>query len=170
MEQHERAWSIEFERIARDVREALGVSVVAVHHIGSTAIPGVTWAKPVIDLLVELDRLQHADQSASRLAPEGFEPRGEYGITGRRYFVRPAGSGLSRVHLHIYEVGNDQVDRHLAFRDYLRAHPDEAEAYSALKRRLAEVHASDKASYQAGKADFTVRIEELAAQPQRNLH
>lgn len=164
--EHDQAWSTEFERIAREVREMLGASVVAVHHIGSTAIPAVAWAKPVIDVLVEVNRLQHADRNTDRLTRDGFEPRGEYGIIGRRYYVRPARAARSRVHLHIYPAGHDQVDRHLAFRDYIRAHPDVAEGYSMLKRRLADVHASDKGSYQAGKADFIARTEGLATQSQ----
>lgn len=164
---YEPVWPFHFKRVSRDVKEALGTSVVAVHHIGSTALPVVEWVKPVVDVLAEVERLGDADAKCDRLLAGGFAPRGEYGLPGRRYFVRPADSAMPRVHLHIYEAGEGQVDRHLAFRDYLQAHPDEAKAYGELKRRLADVHRSDKGKYQQGKAEFIARIEEMAARWKR---
>jgi GrpB-like predicted nucleotidyltransferase (UPF0157 family) len=163
LRKYEPVWPFHFAFVSREVREALGACVVAVHHIGSTALPMVEWVKPVVDLLVEVERLANADEEGDRLFARGFAPRGEYGLPGRRYFVRPADLATPRVHLHIYEVGNEAVDRHLAFRDYLRAHPDVARAYGEFKRRLAELHRTDKGEYQQGKADFIARIEELAA-------
>ncbi len=164
---HDPSWPDDFERVAVDVRRALGDCVVAVHHIGSTSIPAVAYAKPVIDVLVEVGVLRHVDERADRLIALGYEARGEYGIAGRRYFVRPEAPARCGAHVHTYRVGDERVRRHLDFRDHLRSHPAEAEGYSALKLSLAEAHPSDKERYQAGKADFIARVEERASRWRR---
>ena len=134
-----------------------------VHHIGSTAVDTMLWSKPVIDILVEVRDLTDLDGPvAEHLTKCGFESRGEYGITGRRYFVRAAGTNRLKTHVHCHEHGDAQIDRHLRFRDYLRSHPSEAAAYSTLKSQLASAHGPDKAAYQAGKAEFIARMEKSA--------
>src|SRR6185436_9586865 len=115
----------------------LGNAVVAVHHIGSTAIPGI-HAKPVVDILLEVTDIAQVDAATEAIERLGYEARGEFGIRGRRYFRKGDGSGESTHHVHAYRTGSRDVERHLAFRDYLIANPEEARAYSVLKQRLAE--------------------------------
>ena len=153
-------WARAYDAERDALAEALGPAAVAIHHVGSTSVPGLA-AKPVVDVLVEASDLPAVDAAASRLEALGYEARGEYGIPGRRYFSRPAGSGPA-VHVHAFRKGDPHVERHLRFRDYLRAHPVEAARYGALKRELAAAHARDRASYQAGKADFIRRVVEHA--------
>lgn len=161
--QRDEGWPQRFEEAAEELGRLLGDGVVATHHIGSTAVVTVAWVKPVLDILVEVRSLSAlAGPVESRLGEHGFEARGEYGIPGRRYFVRAAGAGRPKVHAHVYEHGDAQIDRHLRFRDYLRKHPAEAAAYSALKRRLVAIHGADRAAYQAGKAEFIARAEQRA--------
>jgi GrpB-like predicted nucleotidyltransferase (UPF0157 family) len=159
---YDTSWPRQFEAAAQELRRRIGESTVAIHHVGSTAIDTIPWSKPVIDLVVVVRNLNDLDGSAGeRLATSGFEARGEYGVPGRRYFVRPADRDRLRTHVHCYERGDASVDRYLRFRDYLRSHPTEAAAYSALKRRLASEHGHDKAAYQAGKSEFVARIQRL---------
>src|SRR5581483_9409001 len=92
-------WPAAFERAAREVREALGESLLAIHHIGSTSIPGI-HAKPIIDMLAVASDLSRVDQCAERMRGIGYEAMGEFGIGGRRYFRRdnPAGVRTEQVH------------------------------------------------------------------------
>lgn len=151
-------WPSEFDRVRGELSAVLGPSAAAIHHIGSTSVPGLC-AKPVIDVLVETPDLSMIDRASPSLERLGYEARGEYGIEGRRYFSRPPGPSL-KVHVHCFESGHVRGARHLRFRDWLRLHPVEAASYGDLKRRLADTYADDRDGYQDAKAGF---IEELLA-------
>src|ERR1700754_549093 len=136
---HDPRWRDAFEAEARRVAEALGENVAAVHHIGSTSIPGI-YAKPVVDMLVEVRDVAEVDGRSAAMESIGYEVMGEYGIPGRRYFRKDDRDGVRTHHIHAFEAGSAEVVRHLAFRDYMLAHPADAQRYSELKRRLAEEH------------------------------
>ncbi len=152
-----RLFQAEGERLAA----ALGDEVVAIHHIGSTAIPGV-HAKPTLDVLIEVRAIEPIDAADEALVALGYECCGENGIPGRRYFVKQVGSAHTH-HLHVYAVGHPQVERHLRFRDYLRAHREVARAYSQLKARLAQQFPEDGERYTHGKDGFVAEVDRLAA-------
>src|ERR671921_2732344 len=96
---HNPRWREAFEAEARQVAAALGENVVAIHHIGSTAIPNI-YAKPVIDLLVEVRDITEADGRSSAMESLGYEVMGEYGIPGRRYFRKDDRQGVRTHNLH----------------------------------------------------------------------
>lgn len=154
-------WRAQFVREARVVAQALGGLAHTLHHIGSTAIEGI-HAKPVIDMLLLVPDLGALDARAAALQQAGYEAKGEYGIAQRRYFRKSTPQGVRTHHLHAFVAGNTGARRHLAFRDYMNAHPDAAQAYSELKRRLAERHPGDAAAYIAGKDAFVQRHEAAA--------
>lgn len=158
---HDPGWARKFECEAQLVRAALGSAVTAIHHIGSTAVPGI-YAKPIIDMLVEVTSLQAVEQQAATLAAEGYEAMGEFGLPGRRYFRKDNAAGAREYQVHAYAVGSPELERHLAFRDYLRSHSDVAEEYSGLKRRLAKQYPSDIEAYMDGKDPFIKATEEAA--------
>jgi GrpB-like predicted nucleotidyltransferase (UPF0157 family) len=95
------------------------------------------------------------------LQRRGYDAKGEYGLPGRRYFRKIEGS-RHLVHLHCYQSGNPEIIRHLAFRDYLRAHPDVANEYAELKLKLVETHPNSLNDYMDGKDVFVKRVEKLA--------
>ena len=162
---HDPEWRQEFEREAAQITAAAGGgSVVTVHHIGSTAIPHI-YAKPVIDMLLVVK--DHTDLDAKQAAMEalGYKALGEFGIAGRRYFRRDNADGDRTHQVHAFEAGSPQIARHLAFRDYLIAHPDIAQQYSDLKRELAAQHPSDIEAYMDGKHEFIQEIDRRAARP-----
>jgi GrpB-like predicted nucleotidyltransferase (UPF0157 family) len=159
---HNPDWQQTFEQAAQQVAQALGDNVVAIHHIGSTAIPDI-YAKPIIDLLLVVRAIVLVDQHNPTMAAQGYEAMGEYGIPGRRYFRKHDAAGVRTHHVHVFEVGSAQIERHLAFRDYLRSHPAEAQAYSDLKRRLAQTHPTDIDAYMDGKHGFIQAIDATAA-------
>jgi GrpB-like predicted nucleotidyltransferase (UPF0157 family) len=161
---HDPAWAAEFDRSSRAVADALaaGDAPVTLHHIGSTAIPGI-YAKPVIDMLAIVDgdvaRLDACNGGMTRL---GYEAMGEFGIPGRRYFRRDDPATGARTHqVHAFARGSPHVERHLAFRDFLRSHPEHAAEYSELKRRLTATPVEIDA-YMDGKDAFIKDMERRA--------
>ena len=160
---HNSRWREEFEAEAKRVAAALGgENVAAVHHIGSTAIPDI-YAKPVIDLLVEVRDIIEVDGRSSAMQSLGYEVMGEFGIPGRRYFRKDDREGIRTHQIHAFETGSAQIERHLAFRDYMIAHPAEARMYSELKRKLAAEHPQSPDEYMDGKDDFIKETDRRAA-------
>lgn len=158
-------WKALFEKEAELLYRAVGpvapVAPVAlkVHHIGSTAVPGL-WAKPIIDLLVEVSDLDALDARLPNLRGLGYQARGENGIARRRYFTK--GGDQRTHHLHAYLPGSKHVLRHLCVRDFLIAHPLAAAQYSSLKRACAARHCHDPALYADAKAPHLQGLEQQA--------
>jgi GrpB-like predicted nucleotidyltransferase (UPF0157 family) len=159
---HNPQWRDAFESEAAQIAAALGEIVVAIHHIGSTAIPNI-YAKPVIDLLVEVRDIAEADGRNSAMRSLGYEVKGEFGIPGRRYFRKDNREGIRTHQVHAFEAGSAEVVRHLSFRDYMIAHPEDAQEYSELKQKLARQHPENMDGYMDGKDDFIKDIDQKAA-------
>jgi GrpB-like predicted nucleotidyltransferase (UPF0157 family) len=160
---HDPQWRGAFEAEVKHVAAALGENVVAIHHIGSTAIPNI-YAKPIIDLLVEMRDIAEVDRRSSAMESLGYEVMGEYGIPGRRFFRKDNREEIRTHHIHAFESGSAEGERHLAFRDYMIAHPDDALRYGELKRKLAEEHPQSIEEYMDGKDGFIKEIDRRAAQ------
>jgi GrpB-like predicted nucleotidyltransferase (UPF0157 family) len=160
---HDPRWRDASEAEAKHVVAALGENVVAIHHIGSTAIPDI-YAKPVVDLLVEVRDVTEVDGRSSAMESLGYEVMGEYGIPGRRYFRKDTREGIRTHNIHAFEASSAEVERHLAFRDYMIAHPGDAQRYSELKRKLAEEHPLSFEEYMDGKDDLIKEMDRRAAQ------
>lgn len=158
---HDTSWASEYSRASKQVLNALDGAVVAIHHIGSTAISGI-HAKPIIDILVETDSLSQIDARTARMTAIGYEAMGEFGLTGRRYFRMDNEDGIRTHHVHVFEANSDSVIRHLAFRDFMNAHPDYAQLYSLLKQELAAACNDDIEKYMDGKDPFIKKTEALA--------
>jgi GrpB-like predicted nucleotidyltransferase (UPF0157 family) len=159
---HNPQWRDAFEAEAGHVAAALGENAAAIHHIGSTAIPNI-YAKPVIDMLVEVKDITVLDGQSSAMESLGYEVMGEFGIPGRRYFRKETPEGIRTHQIHAFEAGSAEAKRHLAFRDYMIAHPGEALMYSELKRKLAEEHPLNIDGYIDGKDAFIKEIDRRAA-------
>lgn len=159
---YDRGWNDAFKAQATVLEACLGESLAALHHIGSTAIPGI-MAKPIIDILVEAKSLAAIDARTHAMRDAGYEARGEYGVPERRYFSKPAQSaGALGFHVHGFGQGAPEALRHLRFRDYLLLRPDMAAQYSALKRSLGDGAGVLAADYQQRKAGFVQRVQTLA--------
>ncbi|HEX8319170.1 GrpB family protein [Longimicrobium sp.] len=160
---HDPRWRDAFDAEAKHIAAALGPNLVAIHHIGSTAIPDI-YAKPVIDLLVEVDDVEAIDARSSAMGSIGYEVMGEFGIPGRRYFRKDDQHGTRTHQVHAFQAGSGEVQRHLAFRDYMIAHPAEAQRYSELKRKLAEDYPWSMDGYVDGKDGFIKEMDRRAAE------
>ena len=153
-------WPAEFEREAQRLKALLGDVLVTIHHIGSTSVPGLA-AKPIIDLLPLVRDIFELESCTPVLQAAGYHAWGEYGLPGRRYFTKD--HGAYRTHnVHIYQVDDPDVDRHLAFCAYLRFHPQARQEYEDLKRRVFQLHPADIGAYNGGKNEWIKRIEPVA--------
>lgn len=150
-------WPGLFAEEAKRLRQAIGGALVAVEHVGSTSIPGLS-AKPVIDILVGVRVLGEGEKAVPALDALGYEYRGENGIPGRLFLRKGLVEYRRTHHLHMVGMGHEQWASMLSFRDYLRAHPDEAGRYEALKRDLASQFRGDRRAYTDGKAEFVEAV------------
>lgn len=157
---YDRDWLDRFKAEAAALSAVLGFEAIAVHHFGSTAIPGIS-AKPIIDILVEVRDITRIDGYSRQLIELGYRPQAEAGIPGSRFFVK--GDDRARTaHMHVVQSGSPEVARHLAFRDYLIAFPGAARAYAHLKEDLARRFPEDIDGYIAGKEAFVKEMESKA--------
>ena len=158
-----RPWAEDYQVLfgeeAMLLREVLGEEAMGIFHIGSTSVPGLK-SKPIIDILIAVRDISRVDGFKREMEEVGYAALGENGIPGRRYFQK--GVDDHSHHVHMFESGNPEIERHIAFRDYLRAHPQVAEKYGTLKAGLAEKHPYDIDSYQSGKGAMIFEIQEEA--------
>jgi GrpB-like predicted nucleotidyltransferase (UPF0157 family) len=160
-------YRVEWAEIARveatRLRDAIGPDIIVeIHHIGSTSIPGI-HAKPTIDLMPLVTDLATLDTREGAACALGYEWRGEFGIPGRRFLTRMNNDRSKRLfNVHCFEASMPDVDRHLAFRDYMRAYPEHAKAYEAEKFRARDVQPDDTLAYSQEKGPWIVAAERKA--------
>ena len=153
-------WANQYCLEAKRITSVLTGEIIEIHHIGSTAIIS-TFSKPIIDILAIVRNISVVDRLNDRMIEIGYRPMGEYGIEGRRFFVK--GTDELRIcHLHTFQVGNLKIMEHLYIRDYLRANPNIAIQYSDLKRRLAQEYSQDIDKYMEGKNSFITNVIQTA--------
>jgi len=130
--------------------------IIDIHHIGSTSIPGI-YAKPVIDILIGVVDIKNIDKYNGEMDTLGYVCQGEYGIKGRRFFMK--GLYNRTHHIHIFQSDNPEILRHINFRDYMISHLGEARIYSELKREMAIKFRYDIEGYCNGKDAFIKDID-----------
>jgi GrpB-like predicted nucleotidyltransferase (UPF0157 family) len=134
--------------------------VLGIEHFGSTAVPGLA-AKPIIDILIAVMSLARAKATlVEPITSLGYVYWAENPKTDRMFFVKgmpPYGERRTH-HVHITEPDGEMWRRRLAFRDYLRARPDEARRYEALKRDLAVRYPTDREGYTNAKTEFVEAV------------
>ena len=152
-------WKEMYKEESEKIKNVLSDIIIDIHHIGSTAMPGIK-AKPVIDILVEVKDIEGVDQYNHKMKELGYEAMGEYGIPKRRFFRR--GGDKRTHHIHIFQLGNEEIERHINFKEYLIAHPDKAREYSKLKEKLANNYTYNVENYNNGKSYFIKEIDKKA--------
>ncbi|CAL7960948.1 N-acetyltransferase domain-containing protein [Alphaproteobacteria bacterium] len=134
---YDHEWIPLFENEAKLIKQALDENCIAIHHFGSTSVPGL-GAKPIIDILVEVTDLSNITPNS--LQEESYTPIGEFVIPFHFLFIKRKENRIKTHYVHIFETGDPQIKRNLMFRDYLRNNRDVVDAYEKLKQRLAEEH------------------------------
>jgi GrpB-like predicted nucleotidyltransferase (UPF0157 family) len=155
IEPHDPAWPAAFESEREALEAAIGGwAVGGIHHVGSTAVPGLA-AKPIVDILVGVEDLASSRACFEPLA--GLEYRyAPYRAEEMHWFCKPHPERRTH-HLHLAPAGGRRFADELAFRDRLRADPETAAAYERLKRELAARHPEDREAYTDAKRDFIRR-------------
>jgi GrpB-like predicted nucleotidyltransferase (UPF0157 family) len=151
--EHDGAWASRFTAESERLRGAIDSHILAIEHVGSTAVPGLP-GKPVLDIAIAVVHESSADACIAPLESLGYEYRGPHGddLT-RRYYVRDV-TGRRTVQIHLYILPAPAWEEKLAFRDALRSDPALVTAYAAEKQRVAEAVGWDKAAYSVEKGPF----------------
>jgi GrpB-like predicted nucleotidyltransferase (UPF0157 family) len=147
------AWPARFEHERVTIAGALGATVIAIEHIGSTSVPGLA-AKPIVDVLVTVADVDDEDAYLPALEQAGYGLRVRE--RGHRMFRTPRRD----VHVHVWAATDPEVRRYLLFRDRLRADADDRARYEALKRGLAEREWDEMNDYAQAKSAL---VEEILA-------
>jgi GrpB-like predicted nucleotidyltransferase (UPF0157 family) len=132
LREYDASWAELFEQERARLAPIFDGSAIGIEHIGSTSVPGLC-AKPIVDMLVGMRRLDLSDDQVAAMTSLGYEYLGEYGLPGRLFFRKQPRTH----HVHVVEHGGDHWERQLLFRDALRSDPEERERYDEFKRRLA---------------------------------
>lgn len=156
---HDPQWAKNAMAESKALASILGATLLTVHHVGSTAIPGI-HAKLVLDLIPVVTSLSELDRRQTDIEALGYEWWGELGLPGRRYCTKtdPV-TGRRLTQFHCYVEGSPEITRHLAFRDYLRENPDIAAAYDREKAHCQSLNPDDSHAYGDCKEAWIKKIE-----------
>lgn len=114
----------------------------------------------MIDIMPVVKDIERVDDFNTAMIDVGYKAKGENGLPGRRFFQK--GGSERTHHIHFYDIGNPEIDRHLAFRNYLRTHPDALRKYGSLKKELSQRFPDNIDAYIRGKEQLISKIEKKA--------
>ncbi|MBO4477348.1 MAG: GrpB family protein [Lachnospiraceae bacterium] len=146
VEKYDAAWAQDFRQIEQELKEALGDLALRIEHVGSTSVKGLS-AKPIIDLDIVIPDYSRFDAVVAALETIGYNHEGDLGIPGREAFKYSGKEHLRRHHLYVCTETSEELKRHLAFRDYLRSHPEAVREYSRVKEEGAALYPEDIDKY-----------------------
>ena len=154
---YDEQWKRDFLEIKAELTHALGRLAMGIEHVGSTSVQGLS-AKPIIDIDVVIKDSAVLEDVVSALGEIGYQHEGDLGIAGREAFIYAGKEHLRKHHLYVCPEDSPELKRHIAFRDYLRSHPDAAREYSMIKEEGAKKYPNDIEGYIAYKSPFIERI------------
>lgn len=154
---YDEQWKQDFLKIKSDVMTMLENLIIGVEHVGSTSVQGLS-AKPIIDIDVVIKDETYLKVVISALEKMGYQHEGNLGIVGREAFKYDGKEHLKKHHLYVCPQDSLELKRHIAFRDYLRAHPDAILEYSLIKEEGAKRYPDDIEGYIAYKTPFIEKI------------
>jgi len=155
--EYDQEWPRRYEAERDRIMEKIGSEISAIEHIGTTAVPGVC-AKPVIDMMVAVPGPGKADGLLTALSQIGYEDVTKIEDNDEWFYCLGRGSCALYYHLHLVKADSEHWRRHIAFRNYLRAHPDTALEYCRLKRALARMYRTQREKYTESKTEFIERV------------
>lgn len=163
VEEYNAAWPSWFEQIRSRIEGPLQGIPHQIEHVGSTAIPDM-MAKPIIDIDIVVNPGAFL-AVRNRLAKLSYIHQGDLGILGREAFDLTDAdikSSLPPHHIYVCERNSNALKEHLAFRNFMRQHPEWRQRLSDLKRFLCEEHGNNNQTYMDGKAAMVIEITGLA--------
>ncbi len=155
-------WPVMYEEIKNQFFNSFGSKIAKIEHIGSTSVPGL-GAKPIIDVLLGVNKLKDAEEIIPNMEQLGYEYVFKYEdiMPERRYFVKSE-NGRSIHHIHSVEITSEFWERHILFRDFLREHDNVRDKYYKLKKKLSGIDWENPMDYTDSKTDFIKKIEKEA--------
>ena len=151
------AWPGCFEEVRQHLMSFLSGQDVRVEHVGSTSVPGLA-AKPILDIDIVLQNTADFAEVKALLEANGYYHVGDLGITGREAFKYDNKPQHMSHHLYVLSADSEELKRHLTFRDWLRSHPQDREAYARVKLAAAQQFPGDIAAYIDAKSDVIFEI------------
>lgn len=155
--QHDSKWNNEFQKIKSYLEKTLKNSIVAIEHVGSTSIEGL-YAKPIIDIDVVIKNYDNFQEVKSNLEKLGYYHEGDLGIKDREAFGYIEKHEFMTHHLYVCPQNSKELERHIAFRDYLKTHKEYREKYSEIKLQASKKYPTDIDSYIEFKSPFIAEI------------
>ena len=154
---YDEQWKQDFLMIKDELTSALGQLAIRIEHIGSTSVAGLS-AKPFIDIDVVIKDYTVFEDVVSALGEIGYQHSGDLGIVGREAFNYEGKDHLRKHHLYVCPADSPELKRHIAFRDYLRTHPEAVREYSRIKEEGAKQYPYDIERYIEHKSPFIEKI------------
>lgn len=154
---YQESWKNDFEQISKELQKAAGKLVLRIEHVGSTSVQGLS-AKPIIDIDLVISDDTDLTEVIDSLAKIGYVHEGNLGIEGREAFAYSGKEHLRLHHLYVCPESSCELKHHLAFRDYLRCHPEAVQAYGEVKVKAAQLFPKDIDSYIAYKSTIIEQI------------
>lgn len=156
------SWPKDFGSEKEKIEDILKDEKIKIHHIGSTSVPGMP-AKPIIDIMVEIDDVEKIDAYNKPFEKLGYIAMGEYGIEGRRYFYKEE-KGKHTHHIHIFKNDCNNAKRHLAFKKLLIENENIKKEYAELKIKGSKKYTESLEEYCEYKNIFIKEKEKIAMQ------
>ncbi|MFX3635579.1 MAG: GrpB family protein [Candidatus Pristimantibacillus sp.] len=135
-------WKQRYENEAEILKEIFQFEMLEIHHVGSTSVPSIGYAKPIIDILIIITDIEKVSLYNEQMITAGYKVRGENGIPNRRYFTK--GDYPRTHHVHIYQYRDAKITTYLDFKTFLIEHPQKAEMYGQLKLSILESYSYDE--------------------------
>ena len=157
---YHKEWQTDFEKIKNELENAIGDMVIAIEHVGSTSVQGMS-AKPCIDIDIVIKDYSVFDIIVGKLADIGYIHEGDLGIKDREAFKYTDKPHLQSHHLYVCPQYSAELHRHITFRDYLRTHPEAANEYSKVKEKAAQLFPDDIDSYIEFKSPCIAKLYKL---------
>ena len=154
---YDEQWKQDFLKIKAEIAGALGQLAIEIEHVGSTSVQGLS-AKPIIDIDVVIKDYTVLEDVVSALGEIGYQHEGNLGIAGREAFKYDGKEHLKKHHLYVCPEDSPELRRHIAFRDFLRTHPEAVQEYSRIKEEGAKQYPNDIERYIEHKSPFIGKI------------
>ena len=157
VQSYDESWKTDFIAIRDELDAALKDLALRIEHVGSTSVEGLS-AKPIIDIDVVISDRSVLPEVVSALGSIGYTHEGDLGIPGREAFKYEGKDHLRKHHLYVCAQDSEELKRHLAFRDYLRSHPEAASEYGRIKEEGAALYPYDIDRYIEHKSPFIENV------------
>jgi GrpB-like predicted nucleotidyltransferase (UPF0157 family) len=146
-------WQTLYESETKLIRRALSSRILAIEHIGSTAVPNL-GGKNIVDIMAGVNSIDEAKQCLEPLESIGYTEVIPQVDNADWYYCLEKSQQTIGYHLHLVRFGSEHWKKHIIFRDFLRKNPKVAQEYYSLKKELAAKHGTDRLSYTEAKTAF----------------